>query len=306
MRVSDLLFSFDDNKLSLYLVEHSTFFDGSDYNFNRENQTFSINTTTNNNISKKTEKWPINGEYAVDNDSTISLKKTLFLPNILNCDLVKIKRISINGDTILMEVPDSFNPAEILKIQMVGSKTDKKIYAGSRIPYTGELSKATRTKIINKLNYSKDEAFFPTNAIFDNKWKNGKYQCVINVKANIDTIAFNSDTAAFRKLKSDFLRVQVNNVSNCDNPLYPGNNLKILYETKYGIELFQQSKNYIPLTITFEVIDSDPSKLKLSIPLYCTDIKNHISNIDVESILIECTEEYTAEFVKQRLASHSN
>jgi hypothetical protein len=308
VRLPQVYLSFDDNKLSFYFEEQSTFFGGNDYTFNKKSLSFSvINLATINgsNITKKIQNFPLDGEYAIINDSTISLKKTLSFPYILNADQIIIKRISVNYDTIVMSIADSYTN-KILTIQLAALDNYKKIYAGARIPYAGTLSD-TRTRLVNKVSFTKNDSFYPTNAVFNNTWRNGKYKCVIRLKVNVDNTQLAADTAVTHKFRNDFLRLQVNNVSNCDNPLYPGANttmcFKMLNEFKYGIEMFQQAATYTSLTVNFEVIDHDPSKLKLSIPFYCTTEKNYIKNVDIESVTLECIEEYSDQDVNKKLAA---
>ena len=306
VRLPELSLAFEDSKISFSLFEENTIFGGNDYSFNKEKQSFSLtngSVSNINNLTKKTENYLIDGDYNIIDDSTVSLKKSLLIPNILNCDIVTIKKISAGFDTVDMEIPDSYS-TNVLKIQMVVSNSGKKTYKGADIPYTGALSNY-KTKIINRANYSKGDSYFPTNEIFDNKWKNGKYKCVLRLKANIDSLQLTSDTALTHKLRADFLRLQVNNVSNCDDSQYPNNKaiacFKELSEVKYGIEIFQQTLGYVPLTIHFEIIDADPSQLKLSIPFYYTGVKNYIKNVDVESVTLECVEEYSEARVKDLL-----
>ena len=78
---------------------------------------------------------------------------------------------------------------------------------------------------------------------------------------------------------------------------------KVLSENKHGIEVFQQTANYTSLTVNFDIIDRAPSKLKSSIPFYSTAEKNYIKNVDVESIILECVEEYSDDYVKQKLGA---
>ncbi|MGZ4000093.1 MAG: caspase family protein [Mucilaginibacter sp.] len=309
VRLPELSLAFEDNKMSLSFYEESIVSGGNDYTFNKQNQTFSqgqggISISNVSNRTTKTETDQVDGEYSIISDSAISLKRSLLIPHVLNCDIMTVKKISANFDTLEVEVPD-ISTAVTLNLQLVVSNGSKKEYAGADIPYSGELT-ANKTKVVSKFNFAKGNIFFPTNTIFNNNWKNGKYKCVIWLKVKMDSLRA-ADTAITNRLRNDFLTVQVNNVSNCDDPVSPVANsqecFKTLAEFKYGMEVFQQSTNYIPLTLSFDIVDANPSQLKLSIPFFCPEVKNCIKDVDVESITVDCVKVYSEAYVNQKLNS---
>ena len=306
-RIPSLSVLVEKSNLNLYHEDETSIVASGNYNFKPDNCELVISdpaSVNNGNREPLTirRNYDDESEFQFINDSTISFSKQLNIPSFGTFSEMTVHRISPLFDTVYVEMPDLYNNTSVLAT-LVLTRSNKKLFAGPKIPYQGVLN-TNNEKLV--LKYGRSVNYYPTNVPVTANWKNGRYTATVNMQVELDTAMLNSANASLlQEMKKKFALIQANDISSCTDPKAPESKadtcFRVLAQASYGLERVM-AESSLTMAVNYNVIASDPTALKLSIP-FSFVYPDYIKSIKVSSLLIENLQEFTDREVKQILDS---